>query len=128
MMFGMVLAVIAHGAVAEDTTLKWHTIGAGGGSGTGKEVELNCTIGQAIAGSGAGSSFMLAAGYWGGATRIAVRGDCDGDGDVQLDDFACFSRCFTGERGFASVECALFDFDSDGLVGANDYVVWNAHH
>jgi hypothetical protein len=56
-----------------------------------------------------------------------VPGDCDGDGDVDLDDYDCFFDCISGPwqaPGFVmpSGECqAVFDYDADTDVDARDY-------
>ncbi len=41
-------------------------------------------------------------------------GDCDGDGDVDLDDFASFEACLLGPDGGLGTGCECFDFDGDG--------------
>jgi hypothetical protein len=59
----------------------------------------------------------------------AVGGDMDGDGDVDLVDFAAFQLCFTGTCEAAPCEPALFgdpdceisDFDTDGDVDLTDF-------
>lgn len=45
----------------------------------------------------------------------------DGDGDVDLFDFAAFLDCVTGpgDAGFPQ-ECATFDFDEDGDLDRAD--------
>ena len=121
MMLGTVAAALAHGGAAQDHKLALHSVGSGGGSGAGEELQLDCTIAQAVAGNGAGGKYTLLGGYQGGATRIAAPGDCDQNGIVQLNDFACFANCFTGGTGTAAVECTLFDLDSDGDVDGDDY-------
>ena len=48
MIFGIVIVVLAHRAVAQDYTIDWHTIGGGGGSGAGGEFKLDRTIGPTL--------------------------------------------------------------------------------
>jgi len=43
-----------------------------------------------------------------------VLGDCDGDGDADLDDYFNFEGCLTGPMGGLGAGCECFDFDSDG--------------
>lgn len=121
MAFGLFTALIAHGDVPQDYDLGWHEVGSGGGSGAAEGIRLGCTIAQSVAGSGTSGSHVLLLGYQAGATRIGVPGDCDRNGIVQLDDFACFTNCFTGGSGPPAAECTLFDLDSDGDVDGDDY-------
>jgi hypothetical protein len=49
-------------------------------------------------------------------------GDCDGDGDIDLDDFTVFESCVTGSgNGPVPPECACADLDGDQDV---DIVDW----
>lgn len=50
----------------------------------------------------------------------ATGGDFDGDGDVDLMDFAQFDSCVTGPGGEASDPCDVFDFDGDHDVDLAD--------
>jgi hypothetical protein len=51
-----------------------------------------------------------------------VNGDVDGDGDVDLVDFAQFQLCFTGPGGSISEgACAATDFDNDGDCDLVDF-------
>jgi hypothetical protein len=48
--------------------------------------------------------------------------DADGDGDVDLRDFAGFQVCFTGDgEGPISWECSYFDVDCDGDIDVTDF-------
>lgn len=50
-----------------------------------------------------------------------VLGDGDLDGDVDLADYAAFTRCFTGAEGGASAECLCgFDFNDDRRIDLAD--------
>jgi hypothetical protein len=52
---------------------------------------------------------------------LDIPGDWDGDGDVDLDDYAEWASCMTGpELGPFDAGCELFDFDSDGDVDLAD--------
>lgn len=54
-------------------------------------------------------------------------GDCDGDddGDVDLEDFAGFQLCFTGEgQGPAATGCEMFYGDPDDDVDLDDYTAF----
>jgi hypothetical protein len=52
---------------------------------------------------------------------FGTRGDADGDGDIDLDDFPDFPACMTGPGGDASAACAVYDFEPDGDVDLDDY-------
>ena len=52
-------------------------------------------------------------------------GDCDGDGDVDLGDFAEFGLCFAGaDTGLAHPSCACFDSDGDEDTDLTDFVAF----
>ena len=51
----------------------------------------------------------------------ALPGDDDGDGDVDLADFAAFNACVTGPGGLADTDCTPFDFDEDLDVDFADF-------
>jgi len=53
-----------------------------------------------------------------------TRGDADGDGDIDLDDFLAFPPCMSGPDAPASAACAVFDFEPDGDVDLADYAVY----
>jgi hypothetical protein len=49
-------------------------------------------------------------------------GDCDGDSDIDLVDFATFQICFTGPGGGPlSAECECADFDGDDDIDLADF-------
>ncbi len=50
-----------------------------------------------------------------------VPGDADGDGDVDLVDYAVMQRCFTGAGGAAVGGCGALDVDGDGDVDLVDF-------
>ena len=54
------------------------------------------------------------------ATTGGVLADVDGDGDVDLDDWAGFALCWTGPLGGVAPECVLSDMDFDGDVDLAD--------
>lgn len=53
--------------------------------------------------------------------ELAVNGDCDGDGDVELDDYRCFHDCMTGPGGGAGGSCSEFDWDIDDDVDLREF-------
>jgi serine protease len=65
----------------------------------------------------------------GAVTLVPARlGDSDGDGDVDIGDFAAFQACFSPERVAGGAEdfsvCRdAFDFDVDSDIDHSDYVV-----
>ena len=57
---------------------------------------------------------------------VAVYGDFDADGDVDLLDVAAFGRCFTGLGEPLGPGCAPGDFDENGSVDALDVALFGA--
>ena len=57
------------------------------------------------------------------ATPPEVRGDCNGDGVVDLDDHALFSGCISGPEGGIGLQCVCLDLDEDGDVDLADFAV-----
>ena len=110
-----------------DFDLTWHTIdGGGGGSSTGGGFELAGTIGQPDAGPVmTGGKFALLGGFWPGVAAASMPGDCDSDGDVDLDDFAEFEPCLTGPGGgLPEPDCSCFDFDYSGDIDLTDFAAF----
>ena len=60
---------------------------------------------------------------------IYDKGDFDGDGDVDHQDFANFQRCFAAEpyiNGTLHVGCSVFDFDDDVDLDLADYAAFQS--
>jgi len=55
------------------------------------------------------------------STGAAVPGDCDGDGEVDLDDFAELHSCVAGPGGGLGPGCECFDNDGNGDVDLADF-------
>ena len=51
-------------------------------------------------------------------------GDCDDDGDVDLQDFFSFQTCFTGPGGYLDAGCECVDFDGDNDVDLADFLAF----
>ena len=47
-------------------------------------------------------------------------GDCNHDGDVDLDDYTDFTSCFGGPSGGLGIGCDCFDGDGNGNVDLRD--------
>ncbi|MCP4248681.1 MAG: energy-coupling factor transporter transmembrane protein EcfT [bacterium] len=95
----------------------WHTIDGGGEMwSTSGEYELGPTIGQLDASREVltGGSFELTGGLWPGMFIVSLTRDSDGDGDVDLDDFAAFDTCLAGPDAGLGTGCDCFDADADG--------------
>ena len=56
----------------------------------------------------------------------SVPGDFDGDGDVDIADFATFHSCFGGPDAGAALECHRPDMDGDGNVDLGDFAAFQA--
>ena len=100
-------------------TIDWHVIAGGGITrSTGGNFELSGTIGQPVAGSMSFGDLSITGGFWHGY----VPGDCDGDGDVDLDDFTELATCLEGPgSGLAQPSCNCFDLDSNGDIDLFDF-------
>ncbi len=53
-----------------------------------------------------------------------VPGDCDHDGDVDLDDYSLFPDCLDGPGVTGSIQCECFDLNHDGAVDLADFAVF----
>jgi hypothetical protein len=53
--------------------------------------------------------------------ECSAPGDADGDGDLDLVDFAEFQLCFSGPTMQASPECSCSDMDGNGTVDLVDF-------
>jgi hypothetical protein len=53
-------------------------------------------------------------------------GDCDGDGDLDLTDWACLADCLTGPGATLSYGCATFDADGDMELDLVDAAAFQA--
>ncbi len=54
---------------------------------------------------------------------LALPGDMDRDGDVELNDFSMFLDCFTGPDGIMGLGCAPADADADNDVDMQDFSI-----
>ncbi|HNO77194.1 MAG TPA: hypothetical protein PKN33_03960 [Phycisphaerae bacterium] len=107
---------------AGELDLRWRTVDSGGGYSAGGEFEIEGTAGQPDAGAMTGGSFALAGGFWSAATQnVAIPGDCDGDGEVDLDDHADVIACLSGPSAGVNAGCACFDFDLEGDTDLRDF-------
>ena len=57
-------------------------------------------------------------------TMQSCPGDSDGDGDVDLDDYAAFVDCVSGPGGGIIGGCELFDGDDDLDIDLHDFGHW----
>ena len=68
-----------------------------------------------------GSQFAL-------ISLVRLPGDWDGDGDVDIADYAEFAGCLTGpDGGPLGPGCSLFDFDSDVDVDLGDMTAFQGY-
>lgn len=59
-----------------------------------------------------------------GEASVALVADLDGDGDIDLLDYAILQRCFTGPNGVVNPGCEPGDRDGDGHVDLPDFAVF----
>ncbi len=55
-------------------------------------------------------------------------GDYDGNGVLDMVDYASFTDCMDGPGVGVSTGCAVFDFDADTDVDLNDYTRWTYYY
>lgn len=55
------------------------------------------------------------------AKLTGIIGDCDGDGDVDLDNYAAFEACLSGPESGLGTDCDCFDTDRNGDVTLADF-------
>jgi hypothetical protein len=116
-----VLLSASMGIAFADYTIDWYTVDGGGLTfSTGGNYELSGTVGQPDAGEMTGGTYTLTGGFWFGQ----MPGDCDYDGDVDLDDFADFEACLLGPGGGLGPDCNCFDLDGSGDVDLGDFAVF----
>ena len=121
------LIILAGMASAGDYEITRHTIDGGGAPTTGGDWVLTGTVGQpdATTTTLTGGDFALVGGFWTGrVTGPHVPGDFDGDGDVDLDDYALFPACVTGPGGGVPPGCEDADFELDNDVDFGDFGVF----
>jgi len=63
-----------------------------------------------------------------GSTTITIvgeiSGDCNGDGQVDLDDYVVFEACLLGPDGGLAEGCECLDFDDSGSVDLQDFAAF----
>jgi hypothetical protein len=84
---------------------------------------------RVIYSNGSGAESLGGAGDWpqliANACSCASPGDYDGDGQVDLYDFAHWDDCMTGpDMGSYPAGCEVFDFNIDGDVDLADFAVF----
>ena len=104
--------------------IPWYSIDGGGGTSEGGQFSVAGTIGQHDAGAMTGGGFSLAGGFWADSTPVQLPGDCEHDGDVDLDDYTCFFDCVLGPGQGLLPDCEPFDLDNDGDVDIADYSIF----
>ncbi|MFM9995168.1 MAG: hypothetical protein ACKVU4_05140 [Phycisphaerales bacterium] len=89
-------------------------VGAGGATlASGGAYALGGTLGQPVAGSGAGGSYGIAVGFWGGGAP-ACYPDCNASGSLTVADFGCFQTRYV--LGDAYADC-----NASGALSVADF-------
>ena len=88
----------------------------------GSDLCLSCSCAHSLA----PNCNLKGRAFWWMMARLAgwegtAPADFDWDGDVDMDDFAHFSSCFTGPGGQSGEGCAQDDLDADGDVDCDDW-------
>lgn len=109
-----------------DVTSDWWTVDSGVTLwSTGGTFELSGTIGQADAGPivPSGGNISVTGGFWPVAAPSGpdLPGDCDGDGDVDADDFEAFAGCMAGPGVPPATGCDCSDLTGDGDADLADF-------
>jgi hypothetical protein len=115
--------------VPSELKIPWSTIDSGGGQLSGGAFVCTGTIGQTDTQATilAGGEFSLSGGFWPGVvTAPPIPGDCDGDGDLDLDNYEDLAACLLGPGGGLNPDCGCFDLDEDGDVTSSDVAQFQA--
>jgi hypothetical protein len=116
---GLFLGLMGMAMSPGEPEIDWFTIDGGGGTMRTSDnvLELRGTIGQPDAGTLTAGAYTLSGGV---RVRFATP-DTDGDGDVDLDDYAGFALCETGPDGSLPESCGWKDLDGDADVDLKDF-------
>lgn len=104
--------------------IPWYSIDGGGGTSEGGQFTVTGTIGQHDTGTMTGGEFEISGGFWAASSLLQLPGDCEHDGDVDLDDYVCFFACALGPGQGLQPDCEPFDLDNDGDVDIADYAIF----
>ncbi len=100
--FGYGFGMEGTGAVTGEVWFDWVVFTTAGMFAPGEEVDI---IGRSLIPESCNDPFA----------------DSDDDGDVDLDDFAAFQRCYTGSVAVVTDDCICFDRNADSHVSRNDF-------
>ena len=103
-------------ALAQDETIVWSSIDAGGGVSSGGAYTMLATVGQHDAGVSASGPYTFTGGFMAGFVRTC-RVDLDGDGLLTVFDFLAFQNEF-------AVGSLVADFDGDGQLTIFDFLAF----
>ena len=110
---------------AGDYAIERHTVEGGGViNAVGGAYSLSGTAGQATVGPLTGGGYTLVGGFWPGFDP----GDCDGDHDVDLEDWVAFETCFTGPGVAVTAECQCHDLNGDETINLEDFMLFATHY
>ena len=115
-------ATLAFAVGPDGLDLSWYTIDGGGGISNGGSLQLSGTIGQPDPGTMSAGDLTLSGGFWVRGATVAVPGDIDGNGIVDLFDVEAYLDCVTGP-GATSIPpgCESADLNEDGSIDMVDF-------
>ncbi len=115
-------AIVLLAVPATRAELECHAVSAGAETVT---PAMHMNVGQVAIGRASNGSVDMHAGVIPCLTAagVPIAGDCDGDGDIDLDDFQEFTSCFLGPMLPAPGGCDCADVNSDGAVDLLDFAL-----
>lgn len=111
------LSLAAPVAAAQNYSIPWYSVDAGGGTSVGGPYSLSGTIGQHDAGAAAsGGGYALAGGFWSAGANPCLA-DFNRDGEVNTQDVLAYLNAWVASESRA-------DYNGDGTVNTQDFLLF----